>query len=37
MRKYIIPKIRPFIEKLRQIDYRISKDIEEGVLRKAGE
>lgn len=33
----IISKIKPFIEKLKQIDYRITKDIEEGVLRKAGE
>jgi hypothetical protein len=33
----VIPEIKPYIEKLRQINYRISKEIEEGILRKAGE
>jgi len=33
----IIPEIKPYIDKLRQINYRITKVIEEEVLRKAGE
>ena len=33
----IIPKIKPFIEKLRQTDFRITKEIEDGILKKAGE
>lgn len=35
--KGIIPKMKPLVEKLKAIDYRISTDIVEGILKRAGE
>jgi predicted nucleic acid-binding protein len=35
--KGLIPNIKPFLDKLRQIEYRLSKELEEAILRKAGE
>ena len=35
--KGLIPEIKPFVEKLKLIDYRMSKELEEGILKKAGE
>ncbi len=33
----IIPQLRPLLEKLKAIDYRISTELVEGVLKRAGE
>ncbi len=35
--KGLIPSIKPFLDKLKHIEYWLSKDLEEAILRKAGE
>lgn len=35
--KGVIPAIKPFLNRLKQIEYWLSKDIEDAILKKAGE
>lgn len=33
----VISEVKPFLEKLKQTDFRISKELEDGILKKTGE